>query len=101
MDWLGVVANAVSLAVGVASGSLISYYLLRRETEKLFKQICESNVYKQFCKVLVEANELFGSEEARTFFRRLNELLDSFVKGGGESVKIKLPTLPKIQDKKE
>jgi uncharacterized protein (DUF2384 family) len=100
MDWLGAVANAVSLAVGVASGSLISYYLLRREAGKLFRQVCESDVYRQFLKVLVEANELFGSEEARTFFRRLNELLDSFVRGG-ESVKIKLPALPKARVDKE
>jgi hypothetical protein len=95
LDWLATVANAISLAIGVASGSILSYVLLKRESKKMFRQVSETEVYKRFNKLLAELNELLGSEEARLFFKRTNELLASFVKSSGEEVKIKLPPVPK------
>jgi hypothetical protein len=96
MDWLTAVANALSLAFGVAFGSFISYYLLRKETSGLIKKFMETEFFVRVNNVLREANEVLASEEARLFFRRLNELLEAFVKGEMQHQPKRLIELPKL-----
>ena len=108
---LGAVVNGVMLFLGIFLGSKLSAKALRTEIQKV---VDESNTLKLLVKILgkvdsalsedleskasmffEKATELLGSEEARLFFKRMNELLASFVKSSGEEVKIKLPPVPK------
>lgn len=80
MDWVGAVANALSLAVGVATGSLITFYLTKKEFRKLFEG---SELVRLLREVLVLSRDVLKSSEARTFFKRLSEVLDAFLKSEG------------------
>ena len=93
MDWLGAVMNAVSLAAGVAAGSVISYFLLRREAKGLVKELVKSELYIRLNTVLKEANEVLSSEEAKLFFKRLATVMESFVASKAEQSEplLKLP----------
>jgi len=91
LDWVGAVLNAVSLAVGVATGSLISWLLLRRETKGVWKKVEASELYVRLNTVLREANELLASEEARNFFKNLTLLLQQLTVKPEKAELIKLP----------
>jgi len=80
LDWVSILLNAVSLSVGVASGSIISYFLLRREMSGLAKKLIDSELYVRLNTVLKEANDVLGSEDAKKFFSRLTEVMETLVK---------------------
>ena len=94
MDWVGVLANAVSLAVGVASGSLLSYFLLKKEAKSMIRELTETEVYQRFNTILRELNELLGSEEAKRFISNLNKIVSNLLKTSDGEL-IKLPELDK------
>ena len=95
LDWLAAVMNALSLAVGVAVGSLITFYLTKRELRKTFDEFRRSEVYVNLLAVLKGARGLVESPEAKLFFVRASEALKSFTMGCEKDEPVlKLPKKP-------
>jgi hypothetical protein len=92
LDWVGAVANAVSLAVGVSVGSLITFYLTKREMKKTVRAIKDSDAVKEFTATFRLIKEFLESSEAKGFVKRLNVILDKL--GSGETVKEELIKIP-------
>jgi len=84
--------NAVSLAVGVAVGSLITFYLTKREIRRMWRSLERSELVTVLREVLVLSRDVLKSNEARTFFKRLSEVLEGLV--GKKKLEEELIVLP-------
>jgi hypothetical protein len=92
LDWVGAVANALSLAVGVSVGSLITFYLTKKEMKKTVREIKDSDAVKEFTATFHLIKEFLESSEAKAFVKRLNTILDKL--GSAEPVKEELIKVP-------
>ena len=91
--WLQAVLNAISLAVGVATGSYITFYLTRKQLKSLINEFSESELVQNFKVVLQEARIVLESEESKKFFKKMTEILEKFLSDESEKKEelIRLP----------
>lgn len=96
--WFEAVLNAVSLAVGVAAGSYITFHLTKNSIKKLFNEISNSEAGRNFQTILERLKELLDSPESRAFFINLSKVLIQFTKAEPNDspldLEVRLPEKP-------
>jgi len=95
------ILNALSLAAGLTAGTLLSYYITRREIMGMAKQLSETEFSQDFKQLIKKANELLRSQEAKKFFQAAANALEMFVESQTSHSEplINLPPKPKIGEK--
>jgi len=91
--WLQAVLNAISLAVGVATGSFITFYLTRKQLRSMIDEFSESEMVKNLKAVLESMRGFLESEDSKVFLKRMREILERLLTQSEEEKKelIKIP----------
>jgi membrane protein DedA with SNARE-associated domain len=75
LNWVDVLANAVSMAVGVSVGSIIAYYITQRQVRKVWRSVERSELYKNASKVMAKLVEVVESKEFADFVKGVKVFL--------------------------
>ena len=91
--WLQAVLNAISLAIGVATGSYITFYLTRKQLRSMIDEFSESEMVKNLKAVLESMRGFLESEDSKVFLKRMREILERFLTQSEEEKEelIKIP----------